>query len=625
MKKPKLFLVLIALVFYSAAVSAAMASSISQYGITWTFDQEYETGQFVNGDYWVLGPVTVTSVTPVWDGNKNGSMLDPVPGADQSYDTRINDWYRYNDSTRVRFPTTINGIKSLISVRGVDNYNYSSSQKSAVHSAAVLTIVNEAVPAGTFRPAFVAGSKTFYGTSQVNYGLLPNLPAPPNVPDLSGVMKMPWLYHGPKTFGEELIFPFSDTGSPYPLTQTKLVSRMSLVILLDVPNKRELTDRLIQLGIDNYPMALQNKNAWVADGGYGGGHKWPILFAGIMLDDSAMKSPPQFYAAPYVPIYKFAEDGYPFYNQQNRVMFGTNQCWAFYGYQAPDPRCSSNCMCRDGAGQQYPEDLPGGGHYRFITSLAWVGEVLASRILNQTTGAMTLWNQPAFYDYTDEWTTRPDWWVNNSTAYYSDIYGYGGDGDGFMTYMWNLYRGPTCYDQIQNGDETGVDCGGSCPVCVVDSCLNGIQDGDETGVDCGGSCSYDCAGQGLDQNFLLQITALNGSVSRSPDKLVYSSGELVSLTAVPNSNYGFVSWGGDVNSIQNPVAITTDSNKTINAFFSLVCFDRTNDSEVNIFDLVFVAIQMFSQNPDLGADLDADLSVTISDLVLMGIEFGSKC
>ena len=46
---------------------------------------------------------------------------------------------------------------------------------------------------------------------------------------------------------------------------------------------------------------------------------------------------------------------------------------------------------------------------------------------------------------------------------------------------------PTCDDEIQNGDETGVDCGGSnCPACPT--CDDEIQNGDETGVDCGGSC-----------------------------------------------------------------------------------------------------------------------------------------
>ncbi len=43
---------------------------------------------------------------------------------------------------------------------------------------------------------------------------------------------------------------------------------------------------------------------------------------------------------------------------------------------------------------------------------------------------------------------------------------------------------PTCFDGVQNGDETGIDCGGSCPTCVA--CDDGIQNGNETGVDCGG-------------------------------------------------------------------------------------------------------------------------------------------
>jgi hypothetical protein len=44
---------------------------------------------------------------------------------------------------------------------------------------------------------------------------------------------------------------------------------------------------------------------------------------------------------------------------------------------------------------------------------------------------------------------------------------------------------PTCFDGIQNHEETGIDCGGPCPPC---HCFDGIHDGDETEVDCGGSC-----------------------------------------------------------------------------------------------------------------------------------------
>ena len=54
---------------------------------------------------------------------------------------------------------------------------------------------------------------------------------------------------------------------------------------------------------------------------------------------------------------------------------------------------------------------------------------------------------------------------------------------------------PTCTDGIQNGNETGVDCGGpDCAPCVVPpTCTDGIQNGDETGVDCGGSNCAPCS------------------------------------------------------------------------------------------------------------------------------------
>ncbi len=77
--------------------------------------------------------------------------------------------------------------------------------------------------------------------------------------------------------------------------------------------------------------------------------------------------------------------------------------------------------------------------------------------------------------------------------------------------------GDACGNGVQDGDETDVDCGGSCSSqcgsgggcqndddCVSDacsrdnlcedpsSCTNGTQDGDETDVDCGGSCETGC-------------------------------------------------------------------------------------------------------------------------------------
>ncbi len=50
---------------------------------------------------------------------------------------------------------------------------------------------------------------------------------------------------------------------------------------------------------------------------------------------------------------------------------------------------------------------------------------------------------------------------------------------------------PTCNDGIHNGSETGIDCGGNCTACPT--CNDGIRNGTETGVDCGGSC-VPCSG-----------------------------------------------------------------------------------------------------------------------------------
>lgn len=69
-----------------------------------------------------------------------------------------------------------------------------------------------------------------------------------------------------------------------------------------------------------------------------------------------------------------------------------------------------------------------------------------------------------------------------------------GSGNGGLWYVDNIIQigetPSTCDDGIQNGMETGVDCGGpDCPECPP-TCDDGIQNGSETGVDCGGP---DCA------------------------------------------------------------------------------------------------------------------------------------
>ena len=56
---------------------AETASQVSQYGVTWTFDRPREVGRFVTGDHWVVGPVTIVSVSP-----KPGPSADTSPATE---------------------------------------------------------------------------------------------------------------------------------------------------------------------------------------------------------------------------------------------------------------------------------------------------------------------------------------------------------------------------------------------------------------------------------------------------------------------------------------------------------------------------------------------------------------
>ena len=62
--------------------------SVSQYGITWTFAKPARVGQFVTGDYYVVGPVTVKAIHPAPADGVHGSMLNPQPSEHQGYAAR---------------------------------------------------------------------------------------------------------------------------------------------------------------------------------------------------------------------------------------------------------------------------------------------------------------------------------------------------------------------------------------------------------------------------------------------------------------------------------------------------------------------------------------------------------
>jgi len=75
---------------------------------------------------------------------------------------------------------------------------------------------------------------------------------------------------------------------------------------------------------------------------------------------------------------------------------------------------------------------------------------------------------------------------------------------------------------------------------------------------------------GTQNQYTLTInTSGSGTVTKSPDKATYNSGESVQLTANPATGWTFSGWSGDAGGSDNPKTITMDGNKTVIANFTI--------------------------------------------------------
>ena len=92
--------------------------------------------------------------------------------------------------------------------------------------------------------------------------------------------------------------------------------------------------------------------------------------------------------------------------------------------------------------------------------------------------------------------------------------------------------GVSCFNGIKDGDESGVDCGGSCVPCAT--CDDGIKNGDETGIDCGGSFCEPCTGViTISGEILADATWTSNNIYVLAGKVVVEDG--ITLTIEPGT------------------------------------------------------------------------------------------
>src|SRR5262249_29337679 len=102
-------------------------SSVIKDGITWTFSQAVPVGQFVTGDYFVVGPVTITDISPAPESSapyKNGSVKNLPTSGKSAFDQRLDDgsdpssWF--DPGPRVYAPVVLQPGDALVSSISVD-------------------------------------------------------------------------------------------------------------------------------------------------------------------------------------------------------------------------------------------------------------------------------------------------------------------------------------------------------------------------------------------------------------------------------------------------------------------------------------------------------------------------
>jgi hypothetical protein len=375
----------------------ALKQTITKDGITWTFSKPARVGQFVNGDYYVVGPTVIEAIYPPPNKGRNGSVLNLPPTNNKSgFDSRVS-YNRYDPDLRVSPPIHMKPGDSLISTISVDKVGtrgrilrQNDKTVSPVRTASILTCLEGPVPPDAFRPSYCDTSNKIYLSRNLKRALLLNLKKVSQTPrllDFERYFRRPWI--DTLQFG----FDFPIEYMPdYGRELTRLVSMAALLLMLDYPaeEKEPLLIYFINYGIDLYGAVRAGHPGWRAHGGHGNGRKLPILFAGILLEDSKMQNPKA----------KFSED--------MQTMYGKGWTGAIALYAGHVGKYGFPNKSGWGAYEHlHPKDWPstiGESYRRCCTSVAWVGEALAARLI----GAENVWNHPAFFDYVERWMAEDD-------------------------------------------------------------------------------------------------------------------------------------------------------------------------------------------------------------------------
>jgi hypothetical protein len=408
----------------SPQISVTATARAGTIPIEWTFDQPYEVGQYITGDYFVVDPgggVTVRSVSPAPTGSgstfKNGSVVNSSSYL-HGFDGRGGAGATFSAAVSATFPLVLNAGDSLGSSRGVDapytdliGYTAGNSGVVAVGGLAVLTCVSTVPFADQFRPPYVGTNKPVYRESQLQTQLLPSITLAAGKPSLASLAVTADYFARPwwsliDWWQQRPVQPADNMGT-YGREIDGSIDNGAALLCLDytLAEKRDLLIGMVQQGIELYH-TTQLGASWAADCGHNNGRLFPIIFAGLMLGNTTMRD-----FRTTNPSTRFGELELTRYSTAAASSNPGQSFVAYWGVEASvigfgdasyylrgcTPPAVGRCTVPDN------EPADGCPDYHTdpgcCTSMAWTGKCIASRLMNM----QTYWQHDAFFDYVDRY------------------------------------------------------------------------------------------------------------------------------------------------------------------------------------------------------------------------------
>ncbi len=373
------------------------SNQVSRQDITFRFDGFRPIGFFANGDYWVQGPVTITAITPDFDGKANGWEVNPVVDGGQGFNGNGRE---FDASLVPDLPYRAEGTISIVKTTAATGRGHS-----IIKSAVVLTVVEEVPPehgAAVFRPPYVGKDKPYYRVGDLQTDLLPKLKPVENMPSLAAVAERYstlQMDHKRGVLGRSMRP--RDQMRDYQPKNTADQSNAALRLMMDdeIEAKMPALIQFVQFGIDKIHMAYIGQT-WPDGGGHQPGHRLAPAFAAVMLDMDKAKQ----------HLREMEMHGSRYF------VIGTNTGGlVLWGNMSNDKSYWTYIMRTKGnRSQADPYGYIDGGRtsegaYQVITAQSHKGEVLATHLMPSLQQAWHPTEWEMMQNYTDRWVMHGQW------------------------------------------------------------------------------------------------------------------------------------------------------------------------------------------------------------------------